>query len=195
MVAGIFLFVFGILLFLNSFTGITGYVISLSNGFSIGTIIASTFFIGGLMFIVASRRETSSLDIRALDTATVERMLRQGKGKVYDSYGRSPELLNEARNIMMLEMAMRASGVSPRLRQEAFSHSSTFNRHWVVSPRGITELQKERVVSYDSKVLKQKSGGHSRGAYRYLFDSNGNYLGIAKHVKERGSENFYQWVD
>jgi len=73
------------------------------------------------------------------------------------------------------------------------------------SNEGVTEIRKKytrennlvvgglglnRATMYDAKTLNTKN----RGAYRYVFDESGTYLGLARHTKSSGGRYRYSWA-
>lgn len=200
---GIFLALAGIiLLFLPlifSMSNITGFTI-LNNNFkypfsNILSIILGSLLLGiGITFAVAESYKRYSLEEIVNDKTS--KTFRRGSsrwGKLYleKGIGKLPplgtnkeearEVYKEVYNLIKLELHKERKGDVPGWEDI----TKRYTRHKI----NIPELKLNDVISYDARTL---STGN-RGVYRYIFDSNGKYLGLVQHVKSQGKYK-YGWA-
>lgn len=200
---GLFFIIAGLILVLNSQVLILGAIIGLSPVLSSTSLILGlAFLIMGILLMLKSRTpsilEYTLEEICGGETPKRFRKSAEflGKSMVKSHYGTLPSgtkdekrSYTEAFNIIEMEKNRDAlfKKDAETGKTSTDDYSKIYVRH---EPKGgLPELGLREAITYDAKSL---STGH-RGKYRYIFDKNGKYIGLAEHWKSSGKTH-YQWA-
>lgn len=183
---GLGMLIIGILFMFDSGVNVTGAAIGASAGpfalFAFGMVLALS---GALVLAAKYRLE----DIMAGHTSNKFKKSAEYLGKKHFEHGmgslpgKCPTPKETYRELFdVLQLERRRGEHSP----EAEDFQKRYNRHRLAG--GIPELGLKEAITYDAKTL---STGH-RGAYRYVFDRKGKYIGLAAHKTSQGKYK-YKW--